>query len=94
MKKRISFILVLLILLSVFLSACASAETTEPCVATEAADQITMTLDEYLERGGEAWFLTGKQQYAVQAMMVSKQTSFHNEPEAAGYTVTDDGVTD
>ena len=93
MKRRTSFIFVLCILLSVFLSACASAETAAPPVTAEASDQITTTLDEYLERGGEDWFLTGKRQYAVQAKMVSKETSFHNELEAADYTVTDDGVT-
>ena len=93
MKKRTSFILILCILLSLFHPACAAAEAAGPSVATEAADQITMTLDEYLERGGEAWFLTGKRQYTVQAKMVSKETSFHNELEAADYTVTDDGVT-
>ena len=92
MKKRTSFILVLCILLSLFRPACASAETATPSVAVEAADQIAMTLDEYLERGGEDWFLTGKKQYAVQAMMVSKETSFHNELEVVDYTVMDDGV--
>ena len=41
----------------------------------------------------EEWFLTGKKKYSVQAMMVSKETSFHNELEVADYTVTDDGAT-
>ena len=58
-----------------------------------APGQTVMTLEEYLEKGGEAWFLTGKKKYAVQAMMVSKETSFHNELEVTDYTVTDDGVT-
>ena len=58
-----------------------------------ASGQIGLTFREYLERGGEAWFLTGKREYAVQAMMVSEETSFRNELEAADYTVTDDGVT-
>lgn len=58
-----------------------------------APGQIAMTLEEYLEKGGEAWFLTGKKKYAVQAMMVSRETSFHNEMEVTDYTVTDDGVT-
>ena len=60
---------------------------------TEASDPVSMTFGEYLEQGGESWFLTGKRQYAVQAMMVSKETSFHNELEVADYTVTDDGIT-
>ena len=93
MKKRTSFILVLCILLSAILSSFASAETTEPSIMTKASDQVSITFGEYLEQGGENWFLTGKRQYSVQAMMVSKETSFHNELEVADYTVTDDGVT-
>lgn len=58
-----------------------------------APDQTPVTLEEYLSEGGEAWFLTGKKTYAVQAMMVSKETSFHNELEVADYMVTDDGGT-
>ena len=56
-------------------------------------DQTEMALEDYLEHGDEMWFLTGKNKYTVQAMMVSKETSFHNELEAADYTVTDDGIT-
>ena len=55
--------------------------------------QGSLTLEEYLEKGGEEWFLTGKKEYPVQAMMVSKETSFHNDLEEVDYTVTDDGVT-
>ena len=57
------------------------------------SDQNDMSLEEYLEKGGEKWFLTGKRAYTVQAMMVSKETSFHNELEVADYTVDDDGIT-
>ena len=53
--------------------------------------QEVMTLEEYLEKGGEEWFLTGKKEYPVQAMMVSKETSVHNDYEVVDYTVTDDG---
>ena len=60
---------------------------------TEASDPVSMTFREYLAQDGESWFLTGKRQYAVQAMMVSKETSFHNELEVADYTVTNDGKT-
>ena len=93
MKKRTSFLLVLCILLSVFLSACVSSEAAEPSVMTDASDPVSMTFGEYLAQGGESWFLTGKRQYAVQAMMVSKESSFHNELEVADYTVTNDGET-
>ena len=55
--------------------------------------QIDMSLEEYLEQGGEKWFLTGKREYTVQAMMVLKETSFHNELEVTDYTVNDDGFT-
>lgn len=55
--------------------------------------QEIVSLEEYIEEGGEEWFLTGKKEYTIQAMMVSKETSFHNELEVTDYTVTDDGVT-
>lgn len=55
--------------------------------------QTDLSFEEYLKQGGEKWFLTGKRAYTVQAMMVSKETSFHNELEVADYTVDDDGVT-
>ena len=58
-----------------------------------APGQIAVTLGDYLERGGETWFLTGKKRYSVQAMMVSRKTSFHNEMEVTDYTVEDDGIT-
>ncbi len=58
-----------------------------------APGQKIMTLEEYLEKSDEEWFLTGKNEYTVQAMMVSKDTSFHNDLEVVDYLVTDDGVT-
>ena len=58
-----------------------------------APGQTAVTFEDYLAQGGETWFLTGKQEYTVQAMMVSKETSFHNELEVTDYTVTDDGET-
>ena len=61
--------------------------------SAEEVKQKTMSLQEYLEETDEEWFLTGKKKYAVQAMMVSKETSFHNDLEEADYTVTDDGIT-
>ena len=56
-------------------------------------NQMIMTLAEYLEQSENDWFLTGKKEYTVQAMMPSKETSFHNELEVADYTVTNDGIT-
>lgn len=58
-----------------------------------APDQKVMSLETYLEEGGEKWFLTGKNEYTIQAMMVSGETTFHNEREVVDYTVTDDGIT-
>lgn len=55
--------------------------------------QVYLNLEEYLKTGTEQWFLTGKKKYSVQAMMVSKETSFRNELEVTEYTVRDDGVT-
>ena len=59
----------------------------------DSSNQTDMSLEEYLEQGGEKWFLTGKRAYTVQAMMVSKEASFHNELEVADYSVNDDGIT-
>ena len=58
-----------------------------------ASGQISMTLEEYLALDCEAWFLTGKKQHTVQAMMVSEEISFHNELEVTDYTAADDGFT-
>lgn len=85
--------LLLLIILLLFLPVSAENEMTETDTAEYAEGQEAMTLEEYLESGGEEWFLTGKREYPVQAMMVSKETSFQNELEVTDYTVTDDGVT-
>ena len=52
-----------------------------------------LTMKEYLDSSEYEWFLTGKKRYTVQAMMVSRETSFHNDLEVIDYTVNDDGVT-
>lgn len=78
----------MILLLSLFaLTSC--AETSD--VKDEQA-QISMIFEDYMDQGAEKWFLTEKNEYSVQAMMVSKETSFHNELEVTDYTVTDDGV--
>ena len=59
----------------------------------EKTEQIFMTFEDYLDQGGETWFLTGKKEYSVEAMMVSKETAFHNDLEVTDYTVADDGIT-
>ena len=63
--------------------------------------QILMTFDgltgespagDYIAAHADDFFLTGKTEYTIQGMMVSKETSFHNDLENVDYTVTDDGV--
>ncbi len=56
-------------------------------------EQTSLTLEEYLETSGGEWFRTGKKDYMIKAMMVSRELSFHNELEVTDYTVTDDGRT-
>ena len=84
---------VLLLLLAV----CAAVGFTPVSAPAEeagaAGNPAVMTFEEYLERGGEEWFLTGKKEYGLQAMMVSKETSFRNDLEVTDYTVNDDGIT-
>lgn len=63
------------------------------CRAWEGANRINLSLSKYLEQTGESWFLTGKKEYAIQAMMVSAPLSFHNELENVDYVATDDGET-
>ena len=53
---------------------------------------VEVSMEAYLAEHGDEWFLTGKTSYTVQAMMVSKETTFHNDLEVTDYTVTDDGV--
>jgi len=59
----------------------------------EGRSQINLSLNEYLEQTNESWFLTGKKEYTIQAMMVSKALSFHNELENVDYVAIDDGET-
>ena len=56
-------------------------------------EQTAITFEDYLAQSNEPWFLTGKKEYSLQAMMVSEETSFHNDLEVVDYTVTDDGET-
>jgi len=59
----------------------------------EGRSQKQLSLPEYLEQTNESWFLTGKKEYTIQAMMVSGTLSFHNELENVDYVATDDGET-
>lgn len=62
------------------------------CVGTGSCETV-ISLEDYLAQSNSAWIPAGKKEYTVQAMMVSKETSFHNELEVTDYTVTDDGIT-
>ena len=55
--------------------------------------QKSMSLKEYLETTGEKWFRTGKKKYTVQAMMFSKEMTFHNDLEVVDPVAADDGET-
>lgn len=59
--------------------------------ANEDLDQ--KSLSEYLSETSESWFLTGKKEYTIQAMMVSKKMTFHNDLEVVDLVATDDGET-
>ena len=85
---RVALLILLSLLAMSVLPACAEMPDTE-----EAPAQISLSFEDYTTRCGEAWFLTGKNEYSVRAMMVSEETSFHNELEVTDYTVTDDGIT-
>ena len=62
------------------------------CAAAALAEQQEVTLADYLAGETQTWFVTGKTDYTVEAMMVSVETSFHNDLEVTDYTATDDGV--
>ena len=91
-KKTASCQIALLILLSLLMVLVLSACVNTPG-AEDAQAQISIRFADYMDQRGEAWFLTGKREYRVQAMMVSGETAFHNELEVTDYTVTDDGIT-
>jgi hypothetical protein len=91
-KRTASYQIALLILICLLAMIVLPSCDETPDVETS-AKQISMSFEEYMDQGEETWFLTGKKQYSVQAMMVSKETHFHNELEVTDYTVADDGVT-
>jgi len=55
--------------------------------------QKSLSLGAYLEQTDESWFLTGKKEYTIQAMMVSGALPFHNALEDVDYVAMDDGET-
>lgn len=53
--------------------------------------QVEMNAKDYIAANSDKWFLTGKTEYTVQAMTVSKDYSFTNFLEGTDYTATDNG---
>jgi len=82
-----------LLLISIIAAAVMAAATLSGCNAAEEQDQKQMSLSEYLSETNENWFLTGKKEYMVQAMMVSKEMTFHNDLEVVDLVAADDGET-
>ncbi len=88
MNRKIWMKTLIFLLTAVTALSCAESPKIE-----YAPGQTVLMLDEYLAQDRKAWFLTGKKEHAVEAMMVSEEISFHNDLEVADYTVTDDGTT-
>ena len=91
-KRKTPYKWVLLVLIAILIFVCILFSTKSDHTNTESKPDF-ITLEEYMKVSDESWFLTGKKEYIVQAMMVSKETSFHNDFEVVDYTVTDDGET-
>lgn len=70
-----------------------TAATLSGCNTKKEQSQKNMSLSEYLSETKENWFLTGKKKYTVQAMMVSKEMTFHNDLEVVDLVAADDGET-
>ena len=73
--------------------AAAAAITVSGCDADGEQTRKHMSLSEYLSETNESWFLTGKNEYTVQAMMVSEEMTFHNDLEVVDLVAADDGET-
>ena len=93
LEKRTALHRVVLRMILILLGLMVPLSSAEASESKAASAQVSMSFDDYLAQGEAAWFLTGKKEYTVQAMMVSGETSFRNELEMTDYTVTDDGIT-
>ncbi len=93
LEKRTALHRVVLRMILILLGLMVPLSGAEASESKASPAQVSMSFDDYLAQGEAAWFLTGKKEYTVQAMMVSGETSFRNELEMMDYTVTDDGIT-
>ena len=83
----------MLVLIRLIVAAVIFAITLSGCDTNEEQNQKNMSISEYLSVTNENWFLTGKNKYTVQAMMVSNEMTFHNDLEVVDLVATDDGET-
>ena len=83
----------MLLFINIIVVAFIAATTFSGCIAKEEHGQKSLSLNEYLSETREKWFLTGKNKYTVQAMMVSKEMTFHNDLEVVDLVAADDGET-
>ncbi|MBU5436225.1 alpha/beta fold hydrolase [Pseudoflavonifractor sp. MSJ-37] len=60
--------------------------------AQEETESDEGSAKDYIAAHEADFFLTGKTSYTIEGMMVSKDTSFHNDLENTDYTAKDDGV--
>lgn len=81
------------LLKSIIVAAAIAVITVFGSEANEEQDQKHLSLSEYLSETNENWFLTGKNEYTIQAMMVSKEMTFHNDLEVVDLVATDDEET-
>ena len=86
-----------ILMISIIVITAVVAITVSGCNENEEQDQNQnqnyLSLSEYLAKTSENWFLTGKNEYTVQAMMVSEKMTFHNDLEVVDLVATDDGET-
>lgn len=83
---------------AVVLAGCQSTKNAEPApqapAVEEKAPEIAFQSDHmtYINAHMDEGFLTGKTDYTVQGMMVTKPTHLYNKLELVSYDVTDDNV--
>ena len=81
------------LMVSILVAAIMFSMSLSGCDRNKSQEQKGMSLSEYLEETDEDWFLTGKKKYTIQAMMVSREMTFHNDLENVDLLAADDGET-
>ena len=93
MKKYVFLFLILFVIAAGALMLYSQNHVSNTDSAPDQKDQKSLSLEEYLKNSTENWFLTGKKKYTIQAMMVSKEMTFHNDLEVVDLVASDDGET-